>query len=352
MKFIDEIEIHVKAGNGGPGAVHFLHEKYREFGGPDGGDGGKGGDIYLKANSGIQTLGHLLKKEIYKAENGEAGKSRNKSGKSGEDLILQVPQGTVVEDADSGEILGDLTFPDSSFLAVKGGKGGLGNQHFATSVNQAPLHAKPGFPGEEKFLRLNLKLIADAGLIGLPNAGKSTLLSVISKSHPRIADYAFTTLTPNLGVITGDDNRRLIVADIPGIIEGAHRGAGLGLSFLRHIERVEVILYVLDITSVDPAEDLRTLQTELASYSEALTERPVLVLLNKMDCIDYDSEFAVSISEKLKSPEFWKKTGQVPEFIFISAKEKKGLEKFYSLLFDLFQDVSSLAEKMLPGWKE
>jgi GTP-binding protein len=352
MKFIDEIDLHVKAGNGGVGIVHFLHEKYREYGGPDGGDGGCGGDIYLKVNSGILTLGHLLKHDTYKAQDGEPGKSKNKTGSDGEDLIIQLPQGTVVEDIDGGEVLGELTRPDSIFLVARGGKGGLGNQHFASSVNQAPRFAKPGLPGEEKYLRLNLKLIADAGLIGLPNAGKSTLLDAVSRSHPRIADYAFTTLTPNLGVLESENERRLIIADIPGIIEGAHKGAGLGLSFLRHIERVRVIIYVLDVTSMDAVSDLRMLQSELSSYSEELMNRPAMVLLNKMDCIDYDEEFARNIIEKLKEKSLWKKNKQKPQFLTLSAKEKHGLEAFYKKLFGMFEGSSTLAEKMLPGWKE
>ena len=352
MKFIDEIEIYVKAGDGGQGIVHFLHEKYREFGGPDGGDGGRGGDVYLKANSGIQTLGHLLKRTKYKAENGDPGKSKNQSGSDGNDLIIQLPQGTVVEDTDTGEILGDLTGADSVFLVARGGKGGLGNQHFASSINQSPRYAKPGLPGEEKYLRLNLKLIADAGLIGLPNAGKSTLLDAVSRSHPQIADYAFTTLTPNLGVVEGENERRLIIADIPGIIEGAHMGAGLGLSFLRHIERVRVIIYVLDINSMDPVADLRMLQSELASYSDELMERPVLVLLNKMDCIDYDDKFAKTVEDKLKEKSLWTRNKKKPKFLQLSAKEKIGLDEFYRTLFSMFKGIPSLAEKMMPGWKE
>ena len=349
MKFIDEIDIHVKAGNGGEGIVHFLHEKYREFGGPDGGDGGRGGDVYLKANSGIVTLGHLLKHDTYRAGDGEPGRGKNRTGKDGVDLIIQLPQGTVVDDIDAGETLGELTRHDSQILVARGGRGGLGNQHFSSSVNQAPRYAKPGLPGEEKYLRLNLKLIADAGLIGLPNAGKSTLLDAVSRSHPRIADYAFTTLTPNLGVLEGENERRLIIADIPGIIEGAHKGAGLGLSFLRHIERVMVIIYVLDVTSMDPVSDLRMLQSELASYSEELMLRPAMVLLNKMDCIDYDEEFARSIVEKLKDKSLWKGK-EKPKFLTLSAKERHGLDEFHNTLFGMFRDNATLAEKMLPGW--
>jgi len=347
MKFVDEIDLEVRAGHGGPGSVHFLHEKYREYGGPDGGDGGRGGDVCIAANPGIQTLGHLLSHNDYRAPDGEAGKSKKRSGKDADDLVVEVPLGTQIVDVETGETIGDLIRPGMRVVVARGGKGGLGNHHFATSVNQAPSYAQPGLPGEKKTLRLNLKLIADVGLIGLPNAGKSTLLDAVSSSHPRIADYAFTTLVPNLGVIENHEHRRFILADIPGIIEGASRGTGLGLSFLRHIERVGIVLYILDITSIDPRADLVMLRNELRSYSSELLNRPSFIVLNKMDEIEFDETFAETLVEELCDPELWHPG--VPRTFFISAREKRGLDPLLDAIFELFRDQNTLAERMLPG---
>jgi GTP-binding protein len=348
MKFLDEIELSVEAGHGGAGSVHFLHEKYREFGGPDGGDGGRGGDVYIEANSGMQSLGHFLYMQSYHAGDGEPGRGKNKTGKDGEDLIIQVPLGTQIVDPLHLEILGDLIRPGMRILVAVGGKGGLGNQHFANSVNQAPRYAQPGLPGEKRRLHLNLKLIADVGLIGLPNAGKSTLLAAVSRSHPKIADYAFTTLVPNLGVVESRDHRRFILADIPGIIEGASRGAGLGLSFLRHIERVKVMLYVIDVNSIDPIAELQMLRSELGSYSEALLCRPSFVILNKMDTIDYDDAFAGDVIRSLSDPALWQDSPE-PRFYPVSAREHEGLNDLIHTLFELFENEVTLAEEMLPG---
>ncbi len=347
MKFVDEIEVRIRGGHGGAGSVHFLREKYRAFGGPDGGDGGDGGDVYLEAHSSIMTLGHLMKHTLYSATAGEPGRGKNCHGARGEDLTIHVPVGTEVVDTLEGVILGDLHHPGERLLVAKGGRGGMGNQHFATSVNQAPEYAQPGLPGEEKRLLLNLKLLADAGLIGLPNAGKSTLLAAVSHSHPKIADYAFTTLTPNIGVVENENFRRFILADIPGIIEGAHRGAGLGLSFLRHIERVRVMVYVLDVGSLDAVADLRMLQEELAPYSPELLKRPALIVLNKLDQAKYDEEFAAGIAEELQDPSLWEGTpGGIPEVLSISALEKQGLETLVTRLFSFFAE-ETLAEQML-----
>ncbi|MBI3396825.1 MAG: GTPase ObgE [Spirochaetia bacterium] len=347
MKFVDEIDIVVRAGHGGPGSVHFLREKYRAFGGPDGGDGGRGGSIYFYANPSMQTLGHLVRQSIYTAPNGEAGSAKQCSGANAADAIIHVPLGTQVEDIDTGELVADMDHPEKTVLVASGGKGGMGNQHFATSSNQAPTYAQPGLPGEERRLRLNLKLIADAGLVGLPNAGKSTLIAAVTHSHPKIADYAFTTLIPNLGVLEGPSYRRVLLADIPGIIEGASRGAGLGLSFLRHIERVRVVIYVIDVTSIDPVHDLEMLRRELATYSEPLLTRPTLLVLNKMDEIGYDQAFADLVLTRLTDPALWGPPAPgIPVTTCMSAKEKQGTDAFVTRLFELFPD-QSFAESML-----
>jgi GTPase len=347
MKFTDEIEIRVKGGHGGAGSVHFMREKYKEMGGPDGGDGGKGGDVILQAHGGTQTLGHFNQMQVFRAPKGEDGRGKNCSGANAENITLRVPLGTTVLDSDSLEEIGDLIHDGDTFIVAKGGKGGLGNQHFVNSVNQAPHYAQPGIAGEDRVLILKLKLLADVGLIGLPNAGKSTLLDAVSRSHPKIADYAFTTLVPNLGVVENQDSRRFLLADIPGIIEGAHRGIGLGLSFLRHIERVEVMVYVIDASSMQPAEDLKMLRAELASYSEKLLERSSLVVLNKMDLADYDDEMAEEIAETLRDPEIWGKSA-VPGTVFISAMERKGLDELIDKIFKLLPEAT-FAETMLRG---
>jgi len=251
-KFTDTIEIKIKAGHGGAGSVSFRREKYVPKGGPDGGDGGKGGNVHILANRSYTNLSHLFKDRIYAGENGHTGEGRNKNGADGVDLILKVPVGTEVCDADTGEKICDLVEEDIPVLLATGGFGGKGNVFYKTSTNQSPKYAQHGIPGEEKRISLNLKLIADVGLVGLPNAGKSTLLSKLTNARPKIADYPFTTLIPNLGVVNCEDGGHYKIADIPGIIEGAHLGHGLGLSFLQHIERVKVIIYMIEVTSEDP----------------------------------------------------------------------------------------------------
>ncbi len=285
-KFTDTIIIRLKAGNGGRGGLSFHREKFIPWGGPDGGDGGNGGDVYVEADVGFHALSHFFKDRLYNAPNGDPGSGGNKTGKDGTDLTIRVPAGTQVIDVESGVVLADLVIHGSRYLAASGGIGGKGNAFFKSSTNQAPRFAQPGMPGEERRVRLNLKLIADFGLVGLPNAGKSTLLSKITNAKPKIADYPFTTLIPNLGVLRKDDGTVYTIADIPGIIEGAHRGHGLGLSFLRHIERVKAILFMIDITGDDPVYALKLLKSELNTYNELLTSKPYFILLNKADLAD------------------------------------------------------------------
>lgn len=344
MKFIDEIDITVRAGDGGPGCVSFHREKYVDHGGPDGGDGGRGGDVVFQANSGLPTLGKYRARRTYAANRGEPGKSGKRSGQYAEHLILQVPVGTQIEDMETGEVLGDLMHPKSQFVVAKGGRGGLGNQHFATSVRQAPDFAQPGEPGEIRHLRLNLKLLADVGLVGLPNAGKSTLLRALSNSHAEVADYPFTTLTPNLGVLENAAHRRVLIADIPGIIEGAHRGTGLGLSFLRHIERVRVILYVVDIGDLEGEEHLAMLRQELLQYSAALPALPSLLVINKVDLADNDLAFAQSFADRLRRAELWQSA--VPDAVCVSAATGNNIEALVEKIFSFFP-AESFAERVM-----
>jgi len=285
-KFTDTIKIYIEAGKGGPGCVSFLREKYIPKGGPDGGDGGKGGDLYIEANSSYTDLSHFFKDRIYGAENGKPGMGKKMHGKDGRDLILKVPPGTQVINEEMNELICDLFETEKRVLLCVGGIGGKGNLFFKSSTNQVPRYAQPGLSGEKGILTLNLKLIADVGLVGLPNAGKSTLLSVITNAVPRIAAYPFTTLIPNLGVVSNDDGSSYKIADIPGIIKGAHQGHGLGLSFLRHIERVKVILFLIDSTEEDPEYNLQLLKAELRSYNENLLNKPYYILMTKTDLID------------------------------------------------------------------
>ena len=281
--FIDRVVVQVVAGTGGSGASSFRREKFVPKGGPDGGDGGRGGSVYLKADPNLSTLLDYRYHSRWEAERGEHGKGKNMSGKSRDDVILPVPAGTEVRDADTGEILGELVQPDQTLLVAKGGRGGRGNQHFATPTHQSPREWEPGEEGEERKLELVLKLIADVGLLGEPNAGKSTLLSVISAARPKIADYPFTTLEPHLGVVGMSDHRSFVVADIPGIIEGAHAGKGLGLRFLQHIERTRVLAVLVPLDSPDPQATYDLLRREAAAYSKELAAKPHVVVLTKSD---------------------------------------------------------------------
>ena len=287
--FIDRAKIRVKAGDGGNGVTAFRREKFVPRGGPSGGDGGNGGSVWLEASEGLNTLLHLRYNPEHKGERGRHGEGSNRHGKDGADTVVQVPVGTQVFDAESGDLVFDFTEAGQRFLAAKGGKGGWGNQHFATPTRRAPKFHYTGRPGEEKELQLELKLIADVGLVGFPNAGKSTLISVISAAKPKIADYPFTTLEPNLGVVDLGDYNTFVVADIPGLIEGASEGAGLGDQFLRHVERTKLILHLVDVSSIsgrDPVEDYEIINRELANYNEDLAARPQIVVATKLDALD------------------------------------------------------------------
>jgi len=287
--FIDRVKIRVKAGDGGNGVTAFRREKFVPRGGPSGGDGGKGGDVWLESDESFNTLLHLRYNPEHHAERGRHGEGSNRHGKDGADVIIKVPIGTQVFDAASGELLHDFTDTAQRFLAAKGGKGGWGNSHFATSTRQAPRFHYSGRPGEERELQLELKLIADVGLVGFPNAGKSTLISVISAAKPKIADYPFTTLEPNLGVVDLGDFKTFVVADIPGLIEGASEGAGLGDRFLRHVERTKLILHLVDVSSLsgrDPVDDYEIINRELAAYNDDLAARPQIVVATKIDALD------------------------------------------------------------------
>ncbi len=284
--FVDEAKIYVKAGDGGNGCLAFRREKYVPRGGPSGGDGGRGGDVYMVANAQLNTLLHFRFNPEHKAQRGRHGEGSNCTGQDGESIVLEVPVGTVAYDADTGEKLHDFTAPGERVLMARGGRGGKGNARFATATHQAPTEHQPGRPGQERHLRLELKLLADAGLVGFPNAGKSTLISRISAARPKIADYPFTTLEPNLGVVQTDDFRSFVVADIPGLIEGAHLGHGLGTQFLKHIERTKLLVHLIDVSEAsgrEPVDDFETVMRELASFSENLAKKPMLVVASKMD---------------------------------------------------------------------
>lgn len=286
--FVDKAKIKIKAGDGGDGAVSFHREKYVAAGGPDGGDGGKGGDIVFQVDDNFSTLIDFRYKKKYVAQRGENGSSRNCTGKSASDLVIKVPRGTLIRNAVTGRIMADLSTDEPQILA-KGGKGGKGNIHFATSTRQIPRFAKPGFPGEEFEVTLELKLLADVGLVGYPNVGKSTLISVVSAAKPKIANYHFTTLTPVLGVVRLAEESSFVMADIPGLIEGASDGVGLGHEFLRHVERCRLILHVVDVSGIegrDPIEDYETIQKELENFSSDLAQRPQIVAGNKCDMAD------------------------------------------------------------------
>lgn len=289
MKFIDEVTISIAAGKGGNGCVSFRREKYVPRGGPDGGDGGQGGSVVLEASERKHSLLDFRFRNLFKAERGGNGAGRNRYGKGGEDLVLEVPVGTVAKDPASGEVLADLTEPGLKWTAAKGGRGGKGNAHFVSSTFRAPRFAQEGEPGEERELKLELKLIADVGLVGLPNAGKSTLVSVVSAARPKIADYPFTTLVPNLGVVQYNDTQPFVIADVPGLIEGAHTGAGLGVRFLKHIERTRLLVHVIDVSRLsaeNPLEPFRQIEHELESYSGEMAKKPRIIVLHKTDLVE------------------------------------------------------------------
>ncbi|MCL4536988.1 MAG: GTPase ObgE [Nitrospirae bacterium] len=336
MKFVDYVKIHVKAGDGGRGCVSFRREKYVPRGGPDGGDGGKGGNVIIRATKELNTLLDLRYHREYKAERGEHGKGSNKHGRDGEGKIIPVPVGTLVKDAETEEIIADLEHHDAEIIAAKGGRGGLGNSHFATPTRQAPKFAQPGEQGQERWLILELKLLADVGLIGLPNAGKSTLISVISSAKPKIADYPFTTLVPNLGVVKLEDLRSFVVADIPGLIEGAHRGAGLGFQFLRHIERTSILLHLVDISDIlatDPVEDFEKINKELVLYSPELLNKPMAVAGTKLD-IAHDKTRLNRLREHCRDKGL--------DFFPISAATGEGIKELVMYLAKKVKELSDI----------
>lgn len=292
MKFVDEAKLRVQAGNGGRGSTSFRREKFVPFGGPDGGDGGHGGSVYLRAAEGINTLADFRIERLYKAKSGEGGSSNGCTGRGGEDLYISVPIGTIVRDAETEEQLGDLASVGDTLLVAHGGKGGWGNTRFKTSTNRAPRQFGPGLPGEKRLLELEMKVIADVGLLGFPNAGKSTLIRAISSARPKVADYPFTTLHPNLGVVYCGEHRSFVMADIPGLIEGAAEGAGLGIRFLRHLQRTAVLLHLVDIAppdpDSDPVKDARAIVAELKKFDKSLVEKPRWLVLTKRDLMPDD----------------------------------------------------------------
>jgi GTP-binding protein len=325
MQFVDYVKIHVKAGDGGRGCVSFRREKYVPRGGPNGGDGGRGGNVIIMATNELSTLLDQKYKREYKAQRGAHGKGKKMDGESGEDLIIHVPVGTVIKDAVTDKTIADLDSEESYCIVAKGGRGGLGNAHFATPVRKAPRFAQPGEKGEERWLVLELKLIADVGLIGLPNAGKSMLISVISSAKPKIAEYPFTTLVPNLGVVKLSDFRSFVVADIPGLIEDAHKGAGLGLQFLRHVERTLILLHLIDVSDMaegDPVDNFKKINKELGLYSPLLLEKQQAVAATKLDIAD---------KKKLDRLGQYCKTNGV-DFLAISAATGQGIEKLLAYL--------------------
>jgi GTP-binding protein len=289
MKFVDQARIYVAAGKGGDGCLSFRREKFIEFGGPDGGDGGDGGSVYIRTDPQLNTLIDFRYKRHFKAGNGQPGAGRDRIGKSGDDLVIRVPCGTVVYEQETGELIGELLEPDSVLLVAKGGRHGMGNAFFKSSTNRAPRRITKGTPGEIRELRLELKLLADVGLVGLPNAGKSSLISRVSAARPKVADYPFTTLHPVLGVVSLGPDRSFVIADIPGIIEGAAEGAGLGLQFLRHVDRTKLLLHILDVSELDPerdpVQDFKTISLELKKYDAALARRERWLVLNKIDVL-------------------------------------------------------------------
>ncbi len=337
MRFVDEAKILVKAGRGGRGCMSFRREKYIPRGGPDGGDGGQGGSVYLRADSRLLSLYDFRIKRVYEAQNGQPGQGSQRDGKKGADLVLGLPVGTLVfaENADGESLLADLSEPESMVLAAKGGRGGKGNEHFKTSTMRAPRFAQPGEAGEERNLRLELKILADAGLIGLPNAGKSTFISQVSSARPKIAAYPFTTLSPNLGVMIDPENpdKRLVIADIPGLIEGAHNGQGLGIRFLKHIERTRFLVHILSIEDVDDADPwagFELVNQELRNFDPELAQRRQLEVINKIDLVS---------EERLQAFRA-RAVADGRKIYFISAKEGIGLEALVKELWHLKAELS------------
>ena len=329
MKFLDEAKIYLQSGDGGAGAVSFRREKYVEFGGPDGGNGGRGGDVVFKTVNDANTLIDFRYQQHFKAQKGSHGMGKNRSGKKGDDCIIHVPVGTQVLAEDKQTLIYDFTTAGQEEIVLKGGDGGHGNAHFKSSTNQAPRKSTPGWPGSEMAIWLRLKLIADVGLLGLPNAGKSTFLSVVSNARPKIADYPFTTLHPNLGVVRLDDVE-FVIADIPGLIEGAHEGQGLGTRFLGHVERTRALLHLIDITQDDPAAAYHTIRNELKQYGAGLMKRAEIVALTKSDALGDD--LAADVAEDFK-----RETGITP--LLLSSVAQKGVKKVLAALLNIIDSA-------------
>lgn len=331
MKFVDQAEISVRSGNGGPGCTSFRREKFIEKGGPDGGDGGVGGDVVLKVDPRKKTLYDYRRIKFHKAENGMPGQGSRKHGRNGKEKIIELPPGTAVYNKDTDELIIDLTGNDQTFIIAGGGKGGRGNKRFATSTNQAPRYSQPGLPGEELNLRLELKLIADAGIIGMPNAGKSTLLSRISNARPRVDQYPFTTLTPSIGMIEPAFGEPFAVADIPGLIEGAHDGTGLGIKFLKHVERTGILIHLIDVSAIDPqapTRELDLINREMALYSEKLAAKQQMIVLNKID-----------LTGAARKAEIFKKRVDSGQIQAISAATGEGIPSFLRALTQMIHNT-------------
>ena len=335
MKFLDQAKLYVSSGKGGNGCVSFRREKYIEFGGPNGGDGGKGGNVSIECVEGLNTLIDFRFKQHFIAKNGENGKGNEKKGSNGEDIILKVPKGTIILEEDNQTIIADLKEAGQKLILLEGGNGGFGNSYFKGPNNQAPRHANPGLDGEEKWIWLRLKLIADVGLIGLPNAGKSTFISSISSAKPKVADYPFTTLNPVLGIASHKSNE-ITIADIPGLIEGAHDGKGLGDRFLGHIERCSILIHLIDCLSNDPLHDWKTIRKEINSYSGDLAEKNEIIALSKIDIIDEEER-----NKKIKILE--KITGK--EVFPLSSVTNKGLEEILNKILNIIKENKKLKKE-------
>ena len=338
MKFLDQAKIHIQSGNGGNGCVSFRREKFVEFGGPNGGNGGKGGDIIIKCVDGLNTLIDYRYRQHFKAKNGSPGMGSDKTGRSGEDTIIEVPRGTLILEEDNEEVIADVVNKDQSLTILKGGNGGFGNAHFKSSENQTPRTANDGENGQEKWIWLRLKLIADIGLIGLPNAGKSTLISTVSEAKPKIADYPFTTLNPVLGIAKYNDNE-LVIADIPGLIEGAHEGKGLGDRFLGHIERCNLLLHLIDANDTDVINSWKTVRNEISAYSKELDEKKEIIVLSKSDSIN---------EEKLDEKLIILKDYTNKDVFKMSSVTGKGITSILRILHD---NISKTQDDDIKGWQ-
>jgi GTPase len=345
MKLVDEAEINVFAGNGGNGCVGFRREKFIPLGGPDGGDGGDGGSVWVEADENLNTLVDFRHQRSFRAQRGENGMGSQRYGKGGEDLSITVPVGTVIVNVETDEVIGDLTRHGQRLLVAKGGKGGLGNMHFKSSVNRAPRKALPGLPGEERTLKLELKLLADVGLLGFPNAGKSTFIRAVSAATPKVADYPFTTLYPNLGVVSVEPHRSFVIADIPGLIEGAADGAGLGSLFLRHVQRTRLLLHLVDMVPMEggvvatPAEQVRAIERELSKYDPAMLEKPRWLVLNKADLMFEDE--ARALAEQIIAELGWRQ----PWFM-VSALSREGT---WPIMLEIQRFFDQLREEQLEA---